>query len=603
MTSRRMVRKLPISRFQSRTVPGLLADTARRVPDRVFLRFLAPGLGTPPQDVRFAEFRAMVCRAAAFLEGAGIRAGERVLLLAENSPQWQAIALATQLLRAEPAALFASLGGSAVADIARRVRPRVAFVSTAEQWGKLSPVGDELGGKGLRSVLTAEPLVPGLLPSGVRGVSLASLVGESAPAVSLDDFEARAKSVREDDPFLLLFTSGTTGRQKGVRLSQRSVVHAIDAGAVATARTEHDVGLHLLPFGHVAGHDQFALALAQGHTLLLIAHRDDLQRALALRPTYVFSVPLVYERIRSLVLGQLSHLPGPLRGFVHRALESAARVRVDRSLSLVDRMLMRVADLLVGRKVRAALGGRIEGLFAGGAPTSEALFRFFEGLGLPLVELYGMSETAGMIASNLFSEPRKPCVAGLISPDHDVRFTDDHELVLRGPLLFTTYLEPQDNVDAYTEDGFFRTGDLGELDSEGWLRIIGRKKHLIVLSTGKKVAPEPAETAIASAFPFEGAMLLGDGLPFITAAVFVPREELARLMREGKEAAEALWPLALEALNTFSEYEKPKRLLVIPGSPTEYPELITPTLKLRRQAVLSVFAAEIAALYGARRPS
>lgn len=597
------MRKLPIVRFPARTLPGLLALTARRVPDRVFLRFLAPGVAGPPRDVRFSDFRALVCRAAAFLERAGVKPGDRVMLLAENSPEWQAVALAAQLLRAEPSALFASLGGAAVQDIAVRVRPRVAFVSTKEQWAKLAPVGEALAGQGLTSVLAVDAGIADLLPAGVRGTSVGAALGEGAPALTLDEFEARTASVQEGDPFLLLFTSGTTGRQKGVRLSQRTIVHAIEAGAFSTGRTERDVGVHLLPFGHVAGHDQFALALAEGHTLLLIAHPSDVPRALALGPTYVFSVPLVYERIRARVLEGLGHLPGPLHRLIHRALESAARVRVDGGSGAVDLLLTRLADRLVGRKIRAALGGRIEGLFAGGAPTSAALFRFFEGLGIPLVELYGMSETAGMISSNVFSERRHPSSVGLVSPDHELRIAEDHELLLRGPLMLSGYLEPEDDAGSWTADGFFRTGDLGELDGEGWLHITGRKKHLLVLSTGKKVAPEPVETALGSTPPFEGALLLGDGRPYVTAAVFVPRGELARLKEEGKDPAEALLPVALEPLDAFSDYEKPKRLLVVPGSPTDYPELVTPTLKLRRKAVLDFLGAELPALYaGPRKP-
>ncbi|HMK73908.1 MAG TPA: AMP-binding protein [Myxococcaceae bacterium] len=591
-------RTLPLERSTARTLPAALAESARRVPDRTFLRFLDPAQGEgPPRDVRFSDFRLLVCRAAAFLTTAGVGPGVRVLLLAENSPEWQALALAAQLLRAEPAALFASLSGPAVVDIARRVRPKLAFVSSAEQWAKLAPVGGELALGGLTTLLTSESTGLTGLPPGVRSAQVASALGEGAPALSLPDFEARAASVGEDDPFLLLFTSGTTGRQKGVRLAQRALIHALDAGGIATRRTERDVGVHLLPFGHIAGHDQFALALLQGHTLILIARRDELPRALGMGPSYLFSVPLVYERIRSRALGQVERLPPLLRRLIHASLDAATRVRVEHSGGLADRALALLADALLGRRVRAALGGQVEGLFAGGAPTSEALFRFFEALGIPLVDLYGMSETAGLISANLFDGPRRPGVAGLFTPDHEVLVAPDGELLLRGPLLLTGYLEPEDAAGAYTEDGFFRTGDLVSLDADGWLRIVGRKKHLMVLATGKKVPPEPLEIALGSAPPFEGAMMLGDDRPFVAAVVFVPRDELERISAAGADPAQALLPGALEALAGFSDYEKPKRLLVVPGSPADYPELITPTLKLRRAAVLDMLRTQIQALY------
>ncbi len=557
------------ARFPSRTVPGLLAHTAARVADRVFLRFVDPAAPTaPPRELTFRAFRDGAARAAAFLAARGVGPGDRVLLLAENSPEWAMIALGAQALRAEPVALFASLSAAAVQDIVPRVRPRIAIVSSAEQWTKLAPAIDER-------------------------VNVADVAASTTPA--LPDFDARCRAVGEEDPFLLLFTSGSTGRSKGVRLPQRTIVHAIDAGAPATDARETDVGLHFLPFGHVAGHDQFVLALAQGHQLIMVARRDDVPRGLALGPTYLFSVPHLYDRVREGALARVAALPRPARALVEAALAAGARVRVDGSRRIRDRALVPLADRLVGRKVRAGLGGRVRGLFAGGAPASPALFRFFEGLGLPLVELYGMSETAGMIASNLFAGARVPGVAGWVSPDHEVRLADDGELLVRGPLLMSGYLDEE--PDSFTADGFFRTGDLASFDAAGRLRIEGRKKHLLVLSTGKKLSPEPIEQAIAAARPFEGAVLAGEGRPYVTAAVFVAREELARLAAAGKDAARELLPRARAALHAFSEFEKPKQLVVIEGAPHEHPSFITPTLKVRRQAVLDAFAARFARLY------
>lgn len=593
-----MTTRLPLHHFPASTLPGLLAHTARRVPQRTFLRFLDPQapLG-PPRDVSFGGFRDLVARAAAFLEAAGVRPGDRVLLLAENSPEWQAVALATQLLRAEPTALFASLAASPVAELARRVRPRAMLVSTVEQWQKLAPAATELAREGLAAVLSAEPLPAGALPPGVTGTTLDAALGEGAAGLALADLEARAAAVGEEDPFLLLFTSGTTGRQKGVRLAQRTIVHAIQAGVIPTGVVEEDLGLHLLPFGHVAGHDQFALALAQGHALAMITRREDLPRALALRPTYLFGVPLIYERVRGLALEQVARLPAPLRALVGAALEAGERVRVDGSDRAGDRLLTWLADRLVGRKVRAGLGGRVRGLFAGGAPTSAALFRFFEGLGIPLVELYGMTEVAGMISSNLVSGPRRPLVAGLVTPDHELRLAEDGELLLRGPLLLSGFLEPEDAAGAFTEDGFFRTGDTASLDEAGWLRVTGRKKHILVLSTGKKIAPEPLETLLASAPPFRGAVLLGEGQPFVSAVVFVAPEELARYAALGRDAATELLPRARAVLAAFSEHEKPRRLLVLSGEPQDYPVLVTPTLKVRREALLAFLGRAVTDLY------
>ena len=444
-------------------------------------------------------------------------------------------------------------------------------------------------------MLSHQPLPAASLPAGLRVATVAEALGEGA--TPLADFDARAAAVKQDDPFLLLFTSGTTGRQKGVRLCQRAITTAIENGAAGCETTADDLGLHLLPFGHVAGHDQLCLALAQGHGLAMIARKEDLARALALSPTYVFSVPLVYERIRAQALSSIGNMPSPLRRLLTAGLQAGVRVRVDGSRSPLDRLLGAIASALVGGKVRRGLGGRVRGVFSGGAPAAAALFRFFEGLGIPFVELYGMTETAGLISQNPFGGPRRAGSVGLISPDHEVRLAEDGELQVRGPLLLTSYLEPEDNAGAFTEDGYYRTGDIARLDADGSLWITGRKKHLLVLSTGKKIAPEPIELAIASTPPFQGAVLLGEGRPFVAAAVFVEAEVLARLAATGRESPEALLSSLDAALAGFSAHEKPKKLLVVAGAPTDYPELVTPTLKVKRDAAVAFLGPRVAALY------
>jgi long-chain acyl-CoA synthetase len=239
----------------------------------------------------------------------------------------------------------------------------------------------------------------------------------------------------------------------------------------------------------------------------------------------------------------------------------------------------------------------VRGLFSGGAPAAAALFRFFEGLGIPFVELYGMTETAGLVSMNPFTGPRRAGSVGLISPDHEVRIGDDGELQVRGPLLLTSYLEPEDDAGAFTADGYYRTGDIARIDADGALWITGRKKALMVLSTGKKIAPEPIELAIASTLPFQGAVLLGEGRPYVTAAVFVGQDDLTRLAATGEETPTALLGALRAALAGFSDHEKPKKLLVVVGAPTDYPELVTPTLKVKRDAAVAFLGAKVAALY------
>lgn len=558
--------------FGPATLPQALVANARRKPDAVFLRVVDPRApDAPPRAITFAGFERLVRRAAAFLAGLRLGPGDRILILSENDPGWQAFSLAAQALRVEPAALFAQLGAEQAASIALRVRPRVVIASTEAQWAKLAPVAAQLAEAGLSAVVTEVAIDPRSLPAGVRSHSSRQILeADAAPELSAAELEQLVRVQEGEDPFLLLFTSGTTGRPKGVRLPQRAMMHAVEGGRAATGCREDDVGLHFLPFGHVAGHDQFMLALAQGHGLVMVSRREDFQRGFALGPTYLFSVPLVYERIREEVRARLARVAAPLRP---------------------------LARLLTGRSVRRRLGGRVRALYAGGAATPPGLAAFFEGLGLPFVELYGMSETAGLISSNLLRGARPSGSAGHLSSHLEARVSDDGELCVRGGTLMTGYLDPADEEDAYTPDGFFRTGDLARFASDGTLEVQGRKKSLLVLSTGKKVSPELIEQAIAAVPPFAGAVLLGDGRPFVAVAVFVPRPELERLGAAHADLPAELLRRIRSALGALSDYEKPKLLLVVPGSPDEVPGLLTPTLKLKRDAFLARMRDEVERLY------
>jgi long-chain acyl-CoA synthetase len=209
-----------------------------------------------------------------------------------------------------------------------------------------------------------------------------------------------------------------------------------------------------------------------------------------------------------------------------------------------------------------------------------------------------MSETAGVISYTLLRGERPLGSAGALSPDIEARIEPDGEIVVRGALVMTGYLDAEDQADGFTPDGFFRTGDLGE-HRDGELRITGRKKHLFVLSTGKKLSPEPIELAIAAAPPFLGAVLLGDGKPFVSVAVFVAPDELARLRTAG-DPERALLEAAHARLGAFSDYEKPKRLFAVAGAPTDEPSILTPTFKVKREAFARWRASEIAALYDER---
>lgn len=587
------MRELLIERFPFRTMPALLRHSASRVPTRRFSRELvADSERDSIITVTFAQFEQSVANTSEFLSQAGLRPFERILFLAENSLDYQVASLAAQSLRAEPAAVFSNLGATAACDIALRVCPRGIYVSTEEQWEKLSSVVDSLVASGLSLRISPTHLKP--VP-GLRDCHPRQMASTSCKRATWDE---RVDSVGPSDPFLLLFTSGTTGKQKGVILQQDAFVRAIEGGQSATAMTEADDGLMFLPFAHIAGQCQFMLAIALGHPLILVAQRAQLPQAFALGPTYSFAVPLVYEKLKEQVHQQLLRLPPPLRQLLLRAFEAASRPKSQQRT--LERALSVLAERTLGKRLKETLGGRLRLLASGGAAADTSLSSFFEAMGLPFISLYGMSETCGLIASQCANGPRTPGTVGLPSSDLQLRFSANGELRLKGLSMMAGYLEEEDNRSAYDENGFFRTGDLASLDEEtGELSLSGRSKSLLVLSTGKKLSPEPIEVQLTTLPHIGAAVLVGDARPYVSAILFVVPSLLRSLGKSDRAVVKSLHTALSKHLDEFSEYERPKRLLVIPLAPSDRPEFVTPTLKLKRSVILEAYASEIDRLYAA----
>lgn len=585
-----MFTALDIERFPARTLPALLLNTASRVPNRCFVREIPTDAAkVDASSYSFSEFEHAVAATAEALAELGIGAGDRILFTAENSLAWQVVAWAAQALRAVTCAAYSNLSPQALADIATRVKPCCLFVSNEAQLKQLEPVLPMLISSGLRLTVSPQSMPP-LHPALRHRVTseLATTRFERAT------WERRVGAVSPDDVFLLLFTSGTGGKQKGVQLTQDAFVHALEGGRACTGMTEQDNGLMFLPFAHVAGECQFSLAVAMGHGLILATRREDLQRAFEYGPTYVFAVPMVYEKLMARVLAGIEAMPSPLRGLLREAVAALSRCGEAGAGSLRDRWLCTLGRLTVGKRLRSQLGGRIRMLASGGALAPVELVRFFEAIGIPYLSLYGMTETCGLISSSLFGGSRRSDTVGRKSPDLSLRLASDGELCVKGALLMRGYLEPEDNEAAFDADGFFHTGDLVERDaSSGEVRIIGRSKDLIVLSTGKKLSPEPLESRLGALPEVLAAVILGEGRPCVCAMLFVA----GQVASSPEQTQEKLFSKVQRQLASCSAFERPKRLLLIPRAPTDFPELMTPTFKLKRAAVFAHFAQAIEQLY------
>lgn len=547
-----------------------------------------------PIIYNYKEFGTLIRKTIGILQDNEIGPGDRILILAENSPEWALLHIAAQTLKIETAAIFASLGPADIMDIAHRVEPKAVFISTNRQWEKFTSSLKHL--KKLKLVITCESDIP--IPKSLNHLTFDE-ISDMSP-ITMKSFRTFVSAIGAKDPFVIIFTSGTTGRQKGVLLTQRAIVAAVNCGIEFTGVTAQDEQLLFLPFAHIAGLTAFYVTPKTQSGMILCSRREDLPRGFALAPTFTLLVPLVYERICKTIRESIDKKPPPLSNLLRRAWKEATSRGSDGSNGIINRLFAQLAIQLIGKGLARKLGGHIRLLGAGGAPSSPEIVACLRGLGFEYLNLYGMSETCGIIALNRINDPNLR-IGGVGRPPKgvDIRIAKDGEILVRGDTLMSGYLEKEDNEGAFTKDGYFRTGDIGWIDDLGYLFITGRKKHILVLSTGKKISPEPIELKLCEALPITGSVLIGDEQAFVSAALFMTQETLDKYKKKvGARGVENLLINKMkEKMKGFSDYEIPKKVFIIKGRSDEYPEIMTPTMKIKREVFERKFSRQIKKIY------
>jgi long-chain acyl-CoA synthetase len=564
-------------------------------------------------DVTYAAFVAEIVAVARGLVASGIATGDRVALLSRTRYEWTLFDYAITAAGAVTVPVYETSSADQIAWILADSGARAAVVETDRHAALVAGVENPP-----EHVWRIEP---GPDWSG----AVDELVGRSAQVTAAQVDERRA-AVRADDLATLIYTSGTTGRPKGCELTHRNLVSEVKT--VATILPELlDVGgsiLLFLPLAHVFGKVVQCAAL---DTRTVLGHSPDSKHLLddlaAFRPTVLLAVPRVFEKVFN---GARHKAVDAGRGKVFDAAAATAVAWSEAcdagapGLGLKARRAL--FDVLVYRRLRAALGGQVRAAVSGSAPLSVRLLHFFRGIGVPVLEGYGLTETSAAISVNTVPAQRIGTV-GRPLPGQEVRIADDGEIQVRGPIVFGRY---RNNPDATAEalvDGWFRTGDNGELDDDGFLRITGRKKEIIVTAGGKNVAPAVLEDRLR-AHPLIGqTLVVGDGQPFIAALVTVDREALPGWRkRHGKpegdpdqdgaaadlvddpELRGEIAAAVEEANRAVSRAEQIRKFRILPGDFTEEGGELTPTLKVKRKVVMERYADDVAALYsGVTQPA
>jgi long-chain acyl-CoA synthetase len=404
--------------------------------------------------------------------------------------------------------------------------------------------------------------------------------------------------VLEDDLATLIYTSGTTGPPKGCMLTHRNLV---TAGVHVRTHMQgaEDTVLLFLPMAHSFARICHHAAVFHGSTLALCRETTRVPEALTkVKPTVLPAVPRVYEKVHANVLGEIERAGGVKRALGLWALGIGSRAgrlrRAGRPLPAVLRVQERVADRLVFAKVRQRLGGRLRVGVSGAAPLGLDVLEFFHALNLLVIEGYGLTETSSSLSVNDPDDYRFGTVGHAVD-GCEIRLDSDGEILVRSDTIFAGYYkDPEATAAAFTEDGWFRTGDVGELDEGGWLKITDRKKDLIITAGGKNVAPQNLENALKSSRFVSQAVVVGDRRPYITALVTLDGAEVDA---SGRQPEELVQEIVDEVNRDRARVEQIKRFAILPRDFTQEDGELTPTLKLRRRVVQEHFAGEIDQLY------
>lgn len=587
--------------------PGTLIDLFFRAVDEFDKAdALLHRVGSTWQPISHREVVEQVRGIADALVAAGVRRGDRVALLSENRPEWALADWAMLCTGVLNVPIYPTLPPAQIAYLFEHAEIETAFVSTAEQLTKLIEVRAEW--PRLRRIIVFDEV-----PGGAEGViPLREFIEQGrAAGFNENDFRTRAREATPDDVATLVYTSGTTGSPKGVMLTHGNLHSNVEASLSGIPIGPADIALSFLPLSHVFQRLVDYVMFAYGTTIAYVASFDDVPQAFReVRPTVAVSVPRVYEKVHARVL-TATGIKRKLVLWARRvAIEWARAVLAGETPGLGLRLQHRIADKLVYAKLRQSMGGRIRFFISGGAPLNPQIAEFFFGAGLTILEGYGLTETSPVTNVNTPPHPRIGTVGRPI-PGTEIRIADDGEILIRGPQVMKGYYrDPEATAAVLDADGWFKTGDIGELDAEGYLRITDRKKELIKTAGGKYIAPQPIENALKRSRYISEAVLVGDRRPYPIVLIVPNFDAMREWARQHNVPATTPEALSMneravarierevqERTSGFARFEQPKKVLVLSREFSLEEGEITPTLKVKRRVVEKRYAERIEALY------
>jgi len=551
-----------------------------------------------------SDLRRRVTAVAAGLQQMGIQKGDRIAILSENRPEWSIADFAILLTGAVTVPIYATLTPEQTAYTLRDSGAKIVFVSTEQQLRKVRSI---LSDTHLANIVVMDRIQ---LPHEATGMCTL-LETFAAPAGGQLDAktESSARSVQPGDLATIIYTSGTTGVSKGAMLTHGNVASNISCSLLGFDMHSGQTSISFLPLSHVtARHVDFAM-LYHGVTLAYCPFIENLPATfLEIRPSICVSVPRVYEKIYAKT--DMMARGFPRRNIYHWAL-SIGRANRDAILAgkIPSSFSWKLANKLVFAKIRHGLGGRVETFISGGAPLGRDLAEWFATVGIRIHEGYGLTETSPVIAVNTPINHRIGSV-GKTLPNIEVRIAEDGEILVRGPSVFKGYWNRPEETPSAFQDGWFKTGDIGNIDADGYLAVTDRKKELIKTSGGKFIAPQPIENSL-KLNPLVGtAVVVGDKRKFACVLIspnFAMLEDWARengisfssrIELVANQKVQALYEEYVQSANQkLARFETLKRVIVVPDEFTPENGALTPTMKLRRRIVEDRYRLQIEEVY------
>jgi long-chain acyl-CoA synthetase len=563
------------------------------------------------------------------LSALGLSRGDRVALIAESRPEWILTDLAVATAGAVTVPIYPTLSAAQARYILQDCGARIAVVSTPAQLEKVQAVRHQLPAIEAVILMDTTPsdtaaATPSVLSfDELRERGHARMVAEWGVA---REFRDAARAVKPDDLATIIYTSGTTGEPKGVMLTHGNLVANMMQGAEALEVHHEDVALSFLPLSHAFERMVCYVYLLQGVTMIFAESIETVGRDVAaVKPTVLTGVPRLYEKMHARIT-QAGQSGSAAKSAIFRW---AVGVGMARGRALLSgrrpapllALQASLADRLVFAKVRNGVGGRLRYLVSGSAPLPVPVAEFFHGLGLPIIEGYGLTETAPILTVNPASAPRRGTVGRPVS-GVELRIAADGEVLARGPNIMSGYYNKPEATAEAIKDGWFHTGDIGSIDADGYLAITDRKKDLLVTSGGKKIAPQPIENVLKQSPLISEAVVLGDRRKYAAALIVPDFAALERRMRDlgrapdlspaigaGGAAGErgalvarpdvlALYQEIVDGLNReLSQFERIKRIALLPREFSIDTGELTPSLKVKRKVVEEKWAASIQELY------